>query len=57
LFITSKIQSEDLKYDQLKKNIILTAYSPLAQGEVFNNSVLKDLGEKYDKSPAQLTLR
>ena len=40
-----------------KNDIILTAYSPLAQGEVFNNSVLKDLGEKYDKTPAQLALR
>jgi diketogulonate reductase-like aldo/keto reductase len=40
-----------------KNNIILTAYSPLAQGEVFKNSVLKSLGEKYDKSPAQLALR
>ncbi|RAK08480.1 diketogulonate reductase-like aldo/keto reductase [Halanaerobium saccharolyticum] len=40
-----------------KNDVILTAYSPLAQGEVFNNSVLKDLGEKYDKTPAQLALR
>ena len=40
-----------------KNDIILTAYSPLAQGKVFNNSVLKDLGKKYDKTPAQLALR
>ena len=40
-----------------KNDIILTAYSPLAQGEVFENSVLKNLGEKYDKTPAQLALR
>ena len=40
-----------------KNDIILTAYSPLAQGGVFKNSVLKSLGEKYDKSPAQLALR
>lgn len=40
-----------------KNDIILTAYSPLAKGEVFNNSVLKDLAEKYDLSPAQLSLR
>jgi diketogulonate reductase-like aldo/keto reductase len=40
-----------------KNDIILTAYAPLAQGEVFENSVLKSLGEKYDKSPAQLALR
>lgn len=40
-----------------KNDVILTAYSPLAQGEVFKNSVLKSLGEKYDKTPAQLALR
>ncbi len=40
-----------------KNNVILTAYSPLAQGKVFKNSVLKDLGGKYDKTPAQLALR
>ena len=40
-----------------KNDIILTAYSPLAQGEVFENSVLKNLGEKYDKTPAQLAIR
>lgn len=40
-----------------KNDIILTAYSPLAQGEVFKNSVLESLGEKYDKTPAQLALR
>lgn len=40
-----------------KNDIILTAYSPLAQGEVFKNSVLESLGEKYDKSPSQLALR
>ncbi|PUU91170.1 MAG: aldo/keto reductase [Halanaerobium sp.] len=93
LFITSKIQSKDLEYKQLKitaarlldeldleyfdlllihwpspevkelldfafkNDIILTAYAPLAQGEVFENSVLKSLGEKYDKTPAQLALR
>jgi diketogulonate reductase-like aldo/keto reductase len=40
-----------------KNDVILTAYSPLAQGKVFKNSVLKSLGEKYDKSPAQFALR
>ena len=35
----------------------ITAYSPLAQGQVFDNSVLKEIGEKYGKSPAQVTVR
>ncbi len=35
----------------------LTAYSPLAQGQVFSDPVLKEIGEKYGKSPAQVTVR
>lgn len=34
-----------------------TAYSPLAQGDVFSDAVLKDIGKKYGKSPAQVTVR
>lgn len=51
------LYQKDLLDFAFKNDIILTAYSPLAQGEVFNNSVLKSLGEKYDKTPAQLALR
>lgn len=51
------LYQKDLLDFAFKNDIILTAYSPLAQGGVFNNSVLKSLGEKYDKSPAQLALR
>ncbi len=38
-------------------NIALTAYSPLAQGAVLSDDVLHAIGEKYDKSPAQVALR
>lgn len=51
------LYQKDLLDFAFKNDIILTAYSPLAQGEVFENSVLKSLGEKYDKTPAQLALR
>jgi len=51
------LYQKDLLDFAFKNDIILTAYSPLAQGEVFDNSVLKSLGEKYDKTPAQLALR
>jgi diketogulonate reductase-like aldo/keto reductase len=51
------LYQKDLLDFTFKNDIILTAYSPLAQGEVFKNSVLKSLGEKYDKTPAQLALR
>lgn len=38
-------------------DILFTAYSPLAQGKVMDEPLLKELGEKYDKSPAQIALR
>ncbi|KXA90981.1 hypothetical protein AKJ57_02955 [candidate division MSBL1 archaeon SCGC-AAA259A05] len=40
-----------------KNDILLTAYSPLAKGRVLGNSTLKEFGEKYDKTEAQVTLR
>lgn len=35
----------------------LTAYSPLAQGRVFGNAVLKEIGEAHGKNEAQVALR
>jgi diketogulonate reductase-like aldo/keto reductase len=35
----------------------LTAWSPLAQGEVANDPALKAIGEAHGKSPGQVTLR
>ena len=35
----------------------LTAYSPLAQGKVFDEPVIKRIADKYGKSPAQVTVR
>ncbi|XBQ15985.1 MAG: aldo/keto reductase [Oceanicaulis sp.] len=35
----------------------LTAYSPIAQGEVFEHDVLKEIGEAHGKSAAQIALR
>jgi methylglyoxal/glyoxal reductase len=40
-----------------KEDIQLEAWSPLMQGEILGNSVLKEIGEKYSKSPAQVILR
>jgi 2,5-diketo-D-gluconate reductase B len=37
--------------------MMLTAYSPLARGRVSRHPVLADIGRKYGKSPAQVTLR
>ena len=38
-------------------NMFLTAYSPLARGDVFKHPQLIELGQKYGKSPGQVTLR
>lgn len=37
--------------------MMLTAYCPIAKGEVLKDKHLIDLGEKYGKSPTQITLR
>lgn len=37
--------------------ISVTAYAPLAQGKVLDNEVLKEIGDKYGKSPTQITVR
>ena len=38
-------------------DIPLTAYSPLARGRVTGDGVLKELGERYGKTAAQVALR
>ena len=47
----------DLLEYATENDIMVTAYAPLAQGEVLGNPFLKNLGEKYGKSPAQIALR
>jgi 2,5-diketo-D-gluconate reductase B len=39
------------------QKMMLTAYSPLARGEVVRDSTLKRIGQNYGKSPAQVALR
>lgn len=48
---------EDLLEECRKNNVFLTAYSPLARGDVIGDSVLKSIGDKYGKSEAQIVLR
>ncbi|MCL4128197.1 UNVERIFIED_CONTAM: hypothetical protein GTU68_003014, partial [Idotea baltica] len=44
--------------NMLRSNgLSLTAYSPIAQGKVMGNEILKSIGEKYGKSEVQVTLR
>ena len=40
-----------------EKNIVMTAYSPLARGMVYENDILKEIGIKYNKTPGQISLR
>ena len=39
------------------RNMFLTAYSPLMRGKVIKIRQIADMGEKYGKSPAQISLR
>lgn len=43
-------QAEEMDY-------LLTAYSPIARGRVASDPALAEIGEKYDKTPVQVTLR
>jgi diketogulonate reductase-like aldo/keto reductase len=40
-----------------RHDIALTAYSPLARGDVLTDGVLEQIADRYDKSPAQVSLR
>ncbi|GAQ43718.1 hypothetical protein AtubIFM55763_008942 [Aspergillus tubingensis] len=40
-----------------KRDIVVQAYSPLAHGTRMGERVLKELGKKYGKSPAQIMIR
>lgn len=44
----------DYSYDQ---DFLVTAYSPLAQGNVNENKILQDIGKELGKSAAQISLR
>jgi diketogulonate reductase-like aldo/keto reductase len=41
----------------VREGIALTAYSPLARGDVLDDEVLGTIGDRYDKSAAQVALR
>lgn len=47
----------DLLDYSYESDFMITAYSPLAQGAVFRNEKLAEIGEAYGKSAAQVSLR
>ncbi len=51
------LSQDELLEDCRERCMMLTAYSPLARGEVLDNPLLKEIGDKYDKTLAQITLR
>jgi diketogulonate reductase-like aldo/keto reductase len=48
---------EKLRADAVATDTMVTAYSPLGHGGFVDDPVLADVGERYDKSPAQVALR
>lgn len=52
-FLSQKEVSEECR----KQDTMLTAYSPLARGDVIGNETLQEIGEKYEKSEVQVALR
>ena len=49
-------QEELINYCQ-ERDIIITAYSPLARGDIFEDADIKKMSDKYDYSPACLVLK
>lgn len=41
----------------VERDLVFTAYSPLARGEVAQDPTLRDIGARYGKSPCQVALR
>ncbi len=40
-----------------ERDLMVTAYSPLAQGAVLRDPVIREIAEQHDKSPSQVVLR
>ena len=55
-FHPGKMQEEALSLCRAN-NILVEAWSPLGRGAVLDNEVLKGIGEKYEKSVAQICIK
>lgn len=47
----------DLLDYAIEKDIMITAYSPLGQGNVIDNDLIQQIAENHGKTPAQVSLR
>lgn len=50
-------RQDDILEFCIDNDIMLTAYSPVAEGRVTGHEALKEIGETYEKTPAQVSLR
>jgi 2,5-diketo-D-gluconate reductase A len=50
-------QQKELRSFHKNHNIQTESWSPLGQGKVINDPIIKSLGQKYQKTPAQIILR
>jgi len=51
------LDQSPLRQAMEERDMILTAYSPVAQGRTVRNPILKKIGEAYGKTGAQVSLR
>jgi len=51
------IDQSRLRMWMQEKDLLLTAYAPIAHGDVMKNDTLKAIGEQHGKNPVQVTLR
>jgi 2,5-diketo-D-gluconate reductase A len=51
------LPQDELRAFNAENDIVTQAWSPLAQGELLSNPVLKGLADKHGKSPAQVVIR
>lgn len=52
----TNVPTDVIKYCQ-SQDIIVEAYSPIAHGAILDHPVVKEMAEKYQASPAQLSIR
>ena len=51
------MMQDELLGQAREMDYLLTAYSPVAKGRILNDATLREIGQAYDKTPAQVTLR
>lgn len=50
------LQEETVKFCE-ENNILVEAWAPFSNGQIFNNPLLKEIADQYKKSVAQISLR